>query len=140
MRQIANPKVADTFASYPQEVRRRLLTLRELIFDVADETKGVGELEETLKWNEPAYLTSESTSGSTVRLGWKASDPDRYALHFICHTRLVEQFRTWYPKVLSYDGNRSIVFGMGDDVPVDAVKECVAAAFTYHRAKRRSPG
>ena len=53
----------------------RLMTLRALIFDVAAKTDGVGALDETLKWGEPAYLT-RSKSGSTIRLGWKASAPD----------------------------------------------------------------
>jgi hypothetical protein len=34
-----------------------------MIFDVARQTKGVGKLQETLKWGEPAYVTAESGSG-----------------------------------------------------------------------------
>ena len=44
------------------------MKLRQLIFDVAAKTKDVGQLEETLKWGEPAYLTSESKSGSLIRI------------------------------------------------------------------------
>jgi hypothetical protein len=65
-------------------MRRRLLALRELIFDTAASTEGVGELEETLKWGEPACLTPKSRSGTTVRIVWKPSDPTRYAMYFHC--------------------------------------------------------
>jgi hypothetical protein len=32
-------------------------------------TPGVGALHETLKWGQPAYLTPETRSGTTLRLG-----------------------------------------------------------------------
>jgi len=47
-------------------VQKKLMQLRKLIFDVASATEGVGELEETLKWGQPSYLTSQSKSGSTI--------------------------------------------------------------------------
>jgi hypothetical protein len=62
--------------------------LRELIFDVAASTDGVGEIEETLRWGEPAYLTSQSKSGTTIRIGWKSSRPAEYAVFFHCQTDL----------------------------------------------------
>ena len=49
--------VAAAFATFPVPVRDRLLHVRDLIFDTASQTDGVGALEETLKWGEPAYLT-----------------------------------------------------------------------------------
>ena len=67
----SNEAVAETFDSYPPNMRRALLALRSLIFETAASTDGVGVLEETLKWGEPAYLTSESRSGSTVRIAWQ---------------------------------------------------------------------
>ena len=51
-------QVAEVFASYPKAIRSRLMILRELIFYTAGTTEGVGELQETLKWGEPAYLTA----------------------------------------------------------------------------------
>ena len=38
-------------------MRKKLLHLRQIILDTASETEGVNELEETLKWGEPSYLT-----------------------------------------------------------------------------------
>jgi hypothetical protein len=47
-----------------------LLALRRVIFATAAATPGVGVLTETLKWGEPAHVTAETASGSTIRLGW----------------------------------------------------------------------
>lgn len=52
-------EVKQKFGSYPYKVKLKMQRLRDLIFEVAEATEGVGSLEETLKWGEPAYLTSE---------------------------------------------------------------------------------
>jgi hypothetical protein len=132
-----NGEVAATFEAYPPAMRRKLLALRELIFRTAAETPGVGELEETLKWGEPAYLTSRSGSGSTVRIDWKKKRPDEYALYFNCQTTLVDTFRTLFPRELRFEGNRAIVFHASDEVPNDALTVCLRAALTYHRRSLR---
>lgn len=135
-----SPAVAQAFEAYPHAMRRKLLALRELIFHTAASTPGVGELEETLKWGEPAYLTSCSKSGSTVRIGWKATRPAEYAMYFNCQTTLVDTFKTLFPHDFQYEGNRAIVFQEAQPLPVDTLAFCVAAALTYHRhGKAGSP-
>lgn len=135
MEPIQDPKVAAVFASYPPAIRRRLLALRTLIFETAAATEGVGALEETLRWGEPAYLTSETRSGSTVRIAWKKSTPDRYGIFFHCQTSLIAGFREQFPQ-FRYEGNRSIVFRERDRVPREALSVCIATALTYHRNKK----
>lgn len=135
MTPFASAAVARVFAGYPASIRPGLLALRELIFRTAAATDGVGEIEETLKWGEPAYLTSESKSGSTVRVAWKKSQPGQYAMYFHCQTNLVETFRTMFPDDFKFEGNRALVFAAGDKVPKDALAICIAAALTYHRRK-----
>lgn len=135
MKQIENAAVARTFAGYPPDLRRRLLVLRGLILDVAAAMPGVGEIEETLKWGEPAYLTSASKSGSTIRLGPVKSNPSQYALYFNCKTTLVDTFRSLFPVELRCEGNRAIVLELADAVPRDALAFCIQAALTYHRKK-----
>ncbi len=120
-------------------MRSKLLALRELIFSVAASTEGVGELEETLKWGEPAYVTSQSKSGSTVRIAWKKSNPAQYAMYFNCQTNLIDTFRTIFPGEFRFEGNRAIVFDEVDRLPTDALGICVAAALTYHRRKVSRP-
>jgi len=55
-----DPNVAHVFAAFLSEARVGQQYLRKLIFDVAARTEGVGSLEETLKWGQPAYLTLET--------------------------------------------------------------------------------
>jgi uncharacterized protein DUF1801 len=131
-RKFANPAVAATFAGYSANVRRKLLVLRKLIFDTASATQGVGELEETLRWGEPSYLTTLTRSGSMVRINAKGSE-GRYAMYFHCQTNLVQTFRDRYADKFSFEKNRGIVFANGDTVPVKELRHCIALALTYHR-------
>ena len=139
---VQNPTATATarvFEAYPPALRRKLMVLRKLILDTAAATEGVGEIEETLKWGEPAYLTTQSKSGSTLRIAWKKSAPTQYAMYFNCQTTLVETFRTVFQNEFRFEGNRAIVFNEADPVPRDALAFCIAAALTYHRGKGMAP-
>jgi hypothetical protein len=113
------------------------MALRALVFDVAAQTPGVGALEETLKWGEPAYLTRASGSGSTLRIHWKPARPREYAMYFNCQTTLIETFRTLFPGDFKFEGQRALVFDLDAEVPVDELRFCIAAALTYHRKPAR---
>ncbi len=130
------PEAAATYASYPAALRKRVLALRELILDVAATTPGVGTLEESLKWGEPAFVTAKSKSGSTVRIAWKKSRPTQYAMYFSCQTTLVDSFKTIFPTAFKFEGNRALVFEAHDEVPFAALRICVEMALTYHAKKR----
>jgi hypothetical protein len=136
MRPFPNAAVAQKFRSYPARIRPKLLALRELIFKTAASMEGVGELEETLKWGEPAYLTSQSKSGSTIRIGWKESNPSQYAMYVHCQTNLVVTFRATFPGEFTFEGSRAIVFQDNEDVPVDPLAFCIGLALTYHRRSK----
>jgi hypothetical protein len=138
MKRFENPEVGQVFATYPPQLRQRLLKLRQLIFDVAARTDGVGPLEETLKWGEPAYVTAQSKSGSTIRIDRKRGEPPRYAIYFNCKTTLVDTFRTLFPDELEFEGNRAIVFNQTQRVPVRVLSECIRIALTYRLNKKRT--
>ena len=63
-----NHKVKEIFKNYDKDYSEKLLLLRQLLLDTAKETEGVGEIEETLKWNEPSYVTNNPKTGSTIRI------------------------------------------------------------------------
>lgn len=128
--------VAKIFAAYPVTVRTKLMTLREIIFDTAETIDGVGTLEETLKWGQPSYLTTETGSGSTIRIDRVKPDDGRIAMYFHCQTDLVETFRELYP-ALDYGGNRSILLDPAAKIPEKALRHCIGLALTYHA--RKSP-
>lgn len=127
-----NPKVDEAFALYPKIVREKMQFLRALVIETAEETEGVHELEETLKWGEPSFLTKK---GSTLRMDWKAKAPDQYAMYFQCTSRLVDTFRLVYGHTFQYEGNRAIVFQLNQTIPVSELKECIKASLTYHNVK-----
>jgi len=129
---IRDPEVAAAFDRCPPGIRSKLLFLRALILETAAETDGAGPVEEAVRWGEPSYIAKH---GSTVRIGWKKSQPDRYALYFHCRTRLVPTFREVHAGRFSFEGNRAIVFAERDEVPVDALRQCIVLALTYHRRK-----
>ena len=128
--------VEAVFDTYPKPVKAKLRALRRLILATAKATKGVGAVEETLKWGQPSYLTPETKSGSTIRIDQVKPVPGQYAVYFHCQTNLVETFRELYPE-LSYGGNRSILLDAKDKVPEAELRHCVALALTYHLGKRK---
>ena len=134
-----NAEVTAVFDSYPEPIKLKLLLLRRLIYETAVSITDLGAIEETLKWGEPSYLTPQTKLGSTMRLGWKASNPDQYSIFFKCTANLVPAFQEKFPHIFNFGGKRSIDFDIDDDVPITELKQCIALALTYHRNKKLSP-
>ena len=135
MKRFADPAVAAVFEAYPAAMRRRLLALRALVFDVAAKTEGVGRLTETLKWGQPSYLTEETKSGTTVRID-RLKNADGYALYVHCQSGLVSTFRALYPDTFRYEGKRALLFDTEEGLPLPALRHCIGLALTHHlRAK-----
>ena len=132
MDKIKDPEVMAKFNSYPKPMRKKLMLLRQLVLDTASEIEGVNTLEETLKWGEPSYLTK---SGSTIRMDWKKSKPDQYAMYFHCKTKLVDTFKEIYRDKFKFEGNRAIVFDESDEIPINELKHCISLSLTYHHRK-----
>lgn len=131
MQSIHNPSVAEVFKKYPPDMRKRLLFLRTLVLQTADELQ-VGKIEETLRWGEPSYIAKQ---GSAIRMDWKERDPEHYALYFNCNTTLVETFEVLYGHLFCYEGNRAIVFTRMELIPVKQLKHCIGLSLQYHRLK-----
>ncbi len=125
-----NHEVATTYSSYYEPVRSRLLALRELVIETAEETEGVTGFGEALRWGEPSFVTK---SGSTIRLD--QAGPDKYALYFNCQSKLVDTYKALFPQRLRFDGNRAIVLDVAKPLPVDELRVCISLALTYHRRK-----
>ena len=127
-----NPKVELKFNNYPNSARNKMLALRDLVVETAKEIDEITQLEETLKWGEPSYLTK---IGSTIRMDWKSKSPSQYAMYFQCTSRLVETFRMVFKNTLTFEGKRAIVFQLEDEIPAEELKHCIKAALTYHKVK-----
>ena len=124
--------VEAVYAGYSGLQRECLTALRALILDVAENTRGVGQIEECLKWGQPSFVTVKPKSGSTIRIDTVRDSETEYAMYFICHTNLVERFRELYPDTFDYEGNRTLKFDVSVPVPEEELRHCVAMALTYH--------
>ncbi len=116
----------------PEALAEKLIELRKLILDTARDNPAIGPLEETRKWGEPAFLTAETGSGTTVRINRHKKSDNEYAFYVHCQTDLIERYKQLYNDKLNFDGNRAVVFDVKDALPVDAVSHCIAMALTYH--------
>jgi hypothetical protein len=121
----------------PDDLVEKLTRLRGLIMEVAGDNPAIGPLEETRKWGEPAFLTSATGSGTTVRINRHKQSADKYAFYVHCQTDLIERYKQLYNDKLTFDGNRAVVFDVHDELPVDAVRHCIAMALTYHQRNPR---
>ncbi len=135
MHLIQNPKVETVFNNYPALIRPKLALLRQLIIDTASEMPDIKELEETLKWGEPSYLAKK---GSTIRIDWKSSKPDQYAMYFKCTSKLVPTFKTLYSDTFTFEKNRAIVFKINEPIPVPQLSHCISLALSYHTWKKQT--
>lgn len=130
-----NPSVKDKFNSYPDHIKPKMEELRGLIYEVADTTEGVGNLEETLKWGEPAYLTKNPKSGTTIRIDWKDKNPVQIAMYVSCTTTLIENFRMQFTGRLKFERKRAVVFPAEKPLPRKELMICIQMALRYHLDK-----
>ncbi len=122
--------VKSAFAAFPEYERNALMSIRELIFTTAKKTKGVGRLFETLKWNQPAYLTPDTMAGSTIRLG--VPKTGGFAIYAYCQTTIISDFKSIFPDQFDYDGNRAIHFRSKKALPMVPLEMLIRSALTYH--------
>jgi len=124
-------KVKGKFATYPEDARLQLLSIRDAIFQVAAD-ESLGEIAESLKWNEPSY---QSNNGSPIRMDWKAKSPAVVSVYFNCKTTLIETFKEIYQDTFQYVGNREIVFQIAEVMPMLELKACISMTLRYHKVK-----
>jgi hypothetical protein len=129
-------EVSRVFEAFPPPVRRRLLDVRKLIFATAKAHDDVGPLTEALKWGEPAYLTEETGSGSTIRLG-RVKDSENPAILFNCKTTLIDTFRERFPDQFEYRQTRALLLPLSGALPKQELTVCLSLALTYHLDRRR---
>ncbi len=134
MKSFQESTVKEKFDSFPKEHKKALLAIRELVFDVAQSTEGVGPLVETLKWAQPSYITEKSKSGSTVRVD--RFGEHKVAIFFHCQTTLVDSFRGIFPHLV-YSGNRAIVLDPHEPIPEFELRACIEMSLLYKLKKRR---
>ncbi len=126
----ATPKVADVFATFPGPERAMALTLRDLIFDVAADTPDAGQIEETLKWGQPSYLTPQTKSGSTLRIGLAKGGGVGIFAH--CATTIISTYAQTFPDAERIEGNRAVIFRDADEIVPARLRLLIHHGLTYH--------
>jgi hypothetical protein len=129
------PSVKEKFNAYPEHIKPVMEQLRGLIYQVAEQTEGVGQITETLKWSEPAYLTSKPKSGTTIRIDWKERSPEQIGMYVNCNTSLVETYRTMFSDQLEFESNRAILLPTDQPIPEKELRICIQMALRYHLDK-----
>lgn len=128
MRKFENIEVDNTFMEYPSLYRKRLLELRELIFDIGDRIDKTNKIEESLKWGQPSYTCE---GASPIRID--RFEKDKIAMFFHCQTTLVETFRKLFANDLTFSKNRAIVLDPKNELPKEQLNICIEMALTYHK-------
>jgi hypothetical protein len=123
--------VKEKFSNYPVDIVIVLHQIRDLILTVAKQ-EGIDEVEETLKWGEPSYITK---MGSTIRFDYKENQPRQVCLYFNCKTTLIETFKEVYRDTFRYDGNRALIFEIGQPLPTKELSHCISMALGYKKLK-----
>ena len=130
MRPFANDAVKAAFEAFPPDSYAMALTLRDLIFSVAWDTPEVGQIEETMKWGQPSYLTPETKSGSTLRIG--VPKQGGAALFAHCATDIIATYASTFPGTDQIEGNRAVIFTTAHDIVPMRLRLLIYHALTYH--------
>ncbi|MEL6681443.1 MAG: DUF1801 domain-containing protein [Pseudomonadota bacterium] len=130
MRPFADDKVRAAYEAFPDDSYKMAMILRDLIFSVAWDTPEVGQIKETLKWAQPSYLTPETKSGSTLRIG--VPKQGGAALFAHCATDIISTYADMFPGANQIEGNRAVVFASPDDIVPLRLRLLIYHALTYH--------
>lgn len=127
-----NKQVYNAYQRFDGIVAKRLLEIRLLIFELAEQDDQIGAITETLKWGEPSYLTEQSKSGTTIRLS-KIKDKTNYCgIYVHCQTRLISEFRDSFADALEFSGNRAVLIDVNKPLQETPIKMFLQKALTYH--------
>lgn len=114
----------------PAGERAGALRLRALIYDVAAKDPRIGPLQECLKWGQPAYVTADSKSGTTLRLGLPKTGG--FAIYAHCQTSVIRDYAANFADLDRIEGNRAVQFDHADQVAPDRITQLIHHALTYH--------
>lgn len=124
-----NQTVLNKIITYPEPIQAKLLSLRQLIIDTAEE-EGITSLEEDLKWGQASYV---SLKGTTLRID--QYDKNHCAIFFHCQSSLGSIYRSLYKKELNIVKKRAILIEIDKEIPMDILKHCISIALNYHTIK-----
>lgn len=120
--------IEEIFNAYPKEVKEKLLSIREMIFEVSMQTKAIWSIEETLKWWEPSYVSKIWCTVRIDKVHWSDTD---FSVFFNCKTTLISTFKEIFWNQFNYSWNRALIFNINDTIDTDNLKHCIYLSLTY---------
>ncbi len=135
--QMTPPDILARIENWPANAQKHFARTRCIVHDIA-ETADIGALDEALKWGQPAWRPKRPRVGSTLRVDWSPTTPDRLLAFVDCKTDLAQQMDTRFPGQFHNDGRRALGFALNTPLDEDAVWQLAHLTLTYHRAKRLS--
>ena len=127
----------DHISHWSEPAQQALWRCRTLFHLIADEN-GLGDLDEALKWGQPAWRPKRPRTGSTLRMGWSEVTPDQLALYVDCKTDLAQRMYSLYPDLPRNDGRRALAISLAQAFPEQAMAHLAEMTFSYHLKKRAS--
>jgi len=124
------PEIVTIIDAYPMPARTGILTLRNLIFDVARELPEVDTVREVIRWGQPAYMPQKPRVGTSLRLGLHRDA--HFALFAHCQTTVIASYAQAFPGWDRLDGNRAILFDDLDQIEPERLQYLIRCALTYH--------
>lgn len=125
--------VKAVYDGFPNDMRAIAMRLRDLIYDVASQSPAVGQIEEALRWGQPAYLTPETKSGSTLRIG--LAKGGGCALFAHCGSTIISTYASTFPDTDRIEGNRAVIFKSDDEIVPDRLRLLIHHGLSYHLQK-----
>jgi len=110
---------------------KRMQDLHALILKLGDETEGVGEIEQSVKWGQASFAAVRPKTGTPIRIDANAG-AQTYSLFVPCSTTLISSFRETHPDMFDYHGNREIRLDLNAPLPKAELSLFITAALTYY--------
>lgn len=129
---ISDNRIKNRVHRYPEWAQAMFFRIRALIFTVGQKDPSIRDVQETVRWGEPAYIAN---GGSAVRIDWKENSENSLFVYFNCKTKLITFFRDLYPDVFIFEKNRALVFHKGSTIPEKELMHCIATSLKYHHIK-----
>lgn len=130
-----NTPLTALIATWSAPARDALLTSRRLFHQISED-RGLGPLDEALKWGQPAWRPVKPRTGSTLRLDWSDTHPKHLAVYVDCKTDLAARMHDLYPDLAENDLRRRMSFALDAPFPEQALSHLADMTFAYHLNKR----
>lgn len=118
--------------NHTSQLTNHLDQVRAMIMRIAQETNGIGEIVESIKWGQASFATAHPKSGTPVRIGDNV-EAGTYSVYISCSTSLISDFRDTHPDMFDYYGNREIRFDLKTPLPKRELFIFLSAALTYYQ-------